>query len=78
MLQIQLIYTSEGVYVVRLRLEMGLVRICINVTVGKIQMHCCTTNETVGFCDGSIDLSVTELRIIYSWNNGAGNNEDPN
>ena len=37
------------------------------------------TDETCsGICDGSIDLTVTGSGgYTYSWDNGAGNNEDP-
>ena len=75
-------YTSEGVYVVTLTIGNGTCSesTSINVTVWENpDASVVSTNETCfGFCDGSIDLSVTGAGgYSYSWNNGAGNNEDP-
>ena len=53
----------------------------LNITVWEMPIPSITgTDETCsGICDGAIDLSVTGTGgYTYSWDNGAGNSQDPN
>ena len=75
-------YASAGTYTVTLTVSDGncTASTTIDVTVWEMPVPTITgTDETCsGICDGSIDLTVTGSGgYTYSWDNGAGNNEDP-